>query len=153
VSLRCVGSTHVPASLLSPEGWQAPRLLALDRGMVSEENLRFLRKRSGVTSSGHRRHAESFAPELRSGIGSKCGKAWRCAGVPLLVARKYFFSAGARRGKRKSRPGTSGSRNGLRRAWKRSWPAAESENNCRPSWGSASGDCWARTHERRERLQ
>src|SRR6266850_6084738 len=69
------------------------------------------------------------------------GKAKRIWVLDSGMVREYFFSAGVRRGKRKSRPCMNGSRNGLRRDSTRSWPAAESENNYRQLWGSAWGDC------------
>jgi hypothetical protein len=89
-------------------------------------------------------------------------KAWRCACVLLLVVRKCFFSAGVRRGKRKSRPCMNGSRNGSGRGSRRSWPAAQSENGYRQLWGSAwvtpgqelasGGSIWSQDRLRCRRL-
>src|SRR6266849_6523512 len=90
--------------------------------------------------------------EIVERIERLCGKVWRCGSVRPRVARRSFFSAGARTGNRKSRPCTSGSRSGSRRDSRRSRPVAGSASNGPPPWGSGSDDYWARTHGPQERL-
>src|SRR2546426_5707761 len=133
---------------------KARRIWVLDRGMVSEENARYLKQAGRRYIVGTPKGLlKRFEGELRAKGWQQVREGLEVRSARPRVAKKYFSSARARRGKRKSRPGMSGSRSGSRKGWRRSPQAAGSESSCRWSWGSASGGCWARTRGRPGRLK
>jgi len=81
-----LGSTNVPASLLRRKDGKRHGYWALDRGMVSEENLRVFEGSGARYIVGTPKGMlKRFAPELRSRDLEQCGKGLEVRGCPLLV--------------------------------------------------------------------
>lgn len=95
---------------------KANRIWVLDRGMVSEENVRFLKQEQRRYIVGTpKAMLKRFEGELRARDWQQVRKVWRCASVrPQVVTNSSFF-AGVRRGKRKNRPCMSASRSASKR--------------------------------------
>jgi transposase len=57
---------------------QARRIWVMDRGIVSEENLKAIRSRGGQYLVGTpRRQMKQFEAELLKDTGPRCGRTWR----------------------------------------------------------------------------
>ncbi len=121
---------------------KAQRIWALDRGMVSEDNLDFLKAGQrqyivGTPKSQLKRFEQQLAAQ---DWHADPRRAWRssCARVPTAAKRLTFFVAVAI-GARKNKRCTRGSKSGSRRDWRKSPPVAAKRAQ---QVGGRSSDAW-----------
>ena len=113
---------------------KANRIWVMDRGMISEENVRYLKEAGrryivGTPKGMLRR----FERELLAQDWHQVHAGLEVRFCPALAAKSYFFSVGVPRGKKKSRPCMIVSRSASRRDWRKSSPAVGSGSNGRSS--------------------